>query len=98
MHAIEATGLVKTYKGRPAVNGVDLIVDEGDIVGLLGPNGAGKTTTIMMLLGITDPDAGSVRLLGHPMPSACQIACGCGRSSRCSPASTRRRRAGSTRS
>jgi ABC-2 type transport system ATP-binding protein len=70
MHAIEATGLVKTYKGRRAVNGVDLFVDEGDIVGLLGPNGAGKTTTIMMLLGITEPDTGWVRLLGHPMPSA----------------------------
>jgi ABC-2 type transport system ATP-binding protein len=68
MYAIEATGLVKTYKDRLAVDGVDLFVDDGDIVGLLGPNGAGKTTTIMMLLGITEPDAGSVRLLGYRMP------------------------------
>ena len=37
-------------------------------MGLLGPNGAGKTTTLMMLLGITTPDAGTIRLLGHPLP------------------------------
>ena len=68
MYAIEAIGLSKRFRGEPAVDGVSLLVEEGDIVGLLGPNGAGKTTTIMMLLGITEPDAGSVRLLGHPLP------------------------------
>jgi ABC-2 type transport system ATP-binding protein len=68
MHAIEAIGLVKRFKGTTAVDHVDLVVDDGDTVGLLGPNGAGKTTTIMMLLGITEPDEGSVTLLGHPLP------------------------------
>jgi ABC-2 type transport system ATP-binding protein len=52
-----------------AVDGVDLRVDEGDVVALLGPNGAGKTTTLMMLLGVTEPDEGSVTLLGHPLPA-----------------------------
>jgi ABC-2 type transport system ATP-binding protein len=69
MHAIEALGLRKTFKDVVAVDGIDLVVDDGDIVGLLGPNGAGKTTTIMMLLDITKPDRGSVSLLGHPLPA-----------------------------
>jgi ABC-2 type transport system ATP-binding protein len=69
MHAIEAIGLTKSFKGVTAVDGVDLFVDEGDIVALLGPNGAGKTTTLMMLLGITEPDAGTVRLLGYELPA-----------------------------
>jgi len=68
MYAIEARGLVKSFGGVMAVNGVDLLVEEGDVVGLLGPNGAGKTTTLMMLLGITSPDAGTVSLLGHALP------------------------------
>ena len=68
MYAIEATGLVKRFKGTTAVDGIDVLVDDGDIVGLLGPNGAGKTTTMMMLLGITEPDEGVVRLLGRRMP------------------------------
>ena len=68
MYAIEARGLVKTYSGVTAVDGIDLLIEEGDVVGLLGPNGAGKTTTLMMLLGITTPDAGTISLLGHPLP------------------------------
>jgi ABC-2 type transport system ATP-binding protein len=68
MYAIEATGLIKRFKGTTAIDGVDLLIEDGDIVGLLGPNGAGKTTTMMMLLGITEPDEGVVRLLGHRMP------------------------------
>jgi ABC-2 type transport system ATP-binding protein len=68
VYAIEARGLTKSFRKRPAVSGIDLLVDEGDLVALLGANGAGKTTTLMMLLGITDPDAGHVRLLGHPLP------------------------------
>jgi ABC-2 type transport system ATP-binding protein len=69
MYAIEARGLVKSFGGVMAVDGVDLLVEEGDVVGLLGPNGAGKTTTLMMLLGITTPDAGTISLLGHPLPA-----------------------------
>jgi ABC-2 type transport system ATP-binding protein len=61
---IEAKGLTKRYGKITAVAGVDFTVDAGEVVGLLGPNGAGKTTTILMLLGLTEPSAGSVRLLG----------------------------------
>ena len=77
MYAIEAIGLRKGFKNKgrdaesgwtQAVDGVDLRVEEGDIVALLGPNGAGKTTTLMMLLGVTEPDEGSVSLLGHRLP------------------------------
>lgn len=68
MYDIQATGLTKIFRDVRAVDGIDLCVERGDIVGLLGPNGAGKTTTIMMLLGITEPDAGEVRLLGHRLP------------------------------
>ena len=68
MFAIEARGLTKSFRGTAAVAGIDLVVDDGEIVALLGPNGAGKTTTLMMLLGITEPDSGSVRLLGHRLP------------------------------
>ena len=68
MYSIEAKGLAKSFEGRVAVDGVDLLVERGDIVALLGPNGAGKTTTLMMLLGITRPDGGEIRLLGHRLP------------------------------
>jgi ABC-2 type transport system ATP-binding protein len=69
MLAVRASGLTKSFENLRAVDDVDLRIEEGDIVGLLGPNGAGKTTTIFMLLGITEPDAGDVRLLGRPMPA-----------------------------
>lgn len=61
---IEARGLVKRYGTVAAVDGIDLTVNAGEVVGLLGPNGAGKTTTILMLLGLTEASAGSVRILG----------------------------------
>jgi len=62
---IEARGLTKRYGQRTVVDGLDLTVHEGEIFGLLGPNGAGKTTTILMLLGLTEPTAGTARVLGH---------------------------------
>jgi ABC-2 type transport system ATP-binding protein len=68
VYHIEARGLTKTFKDVRAVDGLDVLVEEGDIVALLGPNGAGKTTTLMMLLGIITPDAGGVALLGHRLP------------------------------
>lgn len=66
--AIEARGLVKSFDGTRAVDGVDLSVPEGAIYGVLGPNGAGKTTTLRMLLGIIDPDEGVRRVFGHHQP------------------------------
>src|SRR5690606_891224 len=61
---IETKGLVKRYGRIAAVDGVDLTVEKGEVFGLLGPNGSGKTTTILLLLGLTEPTAGTVRVLG----------------------------------
>jgi ABC-2 type transport system ATP-binding protein len=63
--AIEADGLVKTFGGTRAVDGVDLAVPAGSVYGFLGPNGAGKTTTIRMLATLLRPDAGTARVFGH---------------------------------
>ncbi len=62
---VEAVGLKKHYGKVKAVDGLDLVIEEGEIYGLLGPNGAGKTTTILILLGLTEPTAGEVRVLGY---------------------------------
>ena len=56
--------LTKTYKGRMAVDHLTFAVDEGEIFGFLGPNGAGKTTTLLMLLGLTEPTSGRLRVMG----------------------------------
>jgi len=57
-------GLRKTYADVVAVDGLDLEVARGECFGLLGPNGAGKTTTIEICEGLTEPDSGTVELLG----------------------------------
>ena len=57
---LHTQGLKKIYDGRTVVNGVDIEVKKGEIVGLLGPNGAGKTTTFYMIVGLVRPDGGSV--------------------------------------
>jgi ABC-2 type transport system ATP-binding protein len=62
--AIETIGLIKTYNGVPAVQGLDLRVPQGAIFGLLGLNGAGKTSTIKMLLGMSRPTSGGARVFG----------------------------------
>ena len=62
--AVEITRLRKTYGTLTAVDDVSLSVAEGEIFGLLGPNGAGKTTAIDCAIGLREPDAGTVRLLG----------------------------------
>ncbi len=67
---IETKGLTKRYGSRAAVDGLDLEVARGEIFGFLGPNGAGKTTTIRMLLGLLEPDAGEVRILGRQLRRA----------------------------
>jgi ABC-2 type transport system ATP-binding protein len=68
-YIIETEGLTKRFNGRLAVDGVDLRIPRGSAFGYLGPNGAGKTTLIRMLLGLTRPTAGSMRLLGRPVPA-----------------------------
>lgn len=66
--AVELTALTKSFPGRAgtvrAVRGIDLTIDRGEVVALLGPNGAGKTTTLDLLLGLTTPTSGEVRVLG----------------------------------
>lgn len=59
---LRATGLHKSYSGRPVVTGVDLEVRSGEVIGLLGPNGAGKTTSFYMVVGLASPDQGHVFL------------------------------------
>ena len=64
MDGIELSGLVKSYGAVRAVRGIDVSVAAGETVALLGPNGAGKSTTIDMLLGLLDPDGGTVSVFG----------------------------------
>ncbi len=61
---IKLEGLTKKYNGFTAVNELDLEIYPGEIFGLLGPNGAGKSTTILMMLGLTEPTAGSATVCG----------------------------------
>jgi ABC-2 type transport system ATP-binding protein len=61
--ALRVTGLRKTFQ-RPAVDGLDLKVGQGEFYALLGPNGAGKTTTLRMVAGLMQPDAGEVSIFG----------------------------------
>ncbi len=61
---IQARGLTKRYGSHVAVDGLDLEIQAGEVYGLLGPNGSGKTTTILMLLGLTERDAGEIAVLG----------------------------------
>ena len=62
---VETRGLVKEDRRRRVVNGVDMNVREGEIVGLLGPNGAGKTTSLYMITGLIQPTSGSVYFKGR---------------------------------
>src|SRR5215467_10104832 len=64
MAVIEARNLRKTFGTTVAVDGIDLRVDEGRILGLIGPNGAGKTTALSAILGLTEYE-GELRVLGR---------------------------------
>ena len=66
---METSGLTKRFGDRVAVDNVDLRVPAGAAFGYLGPNGAGKTTLIRMLLGLTQASAGTMRVLGRPVPA-----------------------------
>jgi ABC-2 type transport system ATP-binding protein len=66
--AIETTGLTKRFGARTALDGIDLRVPRGSAFGFLGPNGAGKTTIIRTLLGLTAANAGTMQVLGYPVP------------------------------
>jgi ABC-2 type transport system ATP-binding protein len=63
--AIEAEGLVRVFKKTRAVDGIDLVVETGEIYGFLGPNGAGKSTTVHMLTTLLPPTAGTARVAGY---------------------------------
>ena len=65
--AISLHGVVKRFGKFAAVDHLDLEVPHGTTFGLLGPNGAGKTTSIRMIMNITKPDEGEIRVLGEVM-------------------------------
>lgn len=67
---LSAAGIVRTFEGLRALDGVDLSVSPGELVGLIGPNGSGKTTLLNVLSGVLQPDEGSVRLLGRDVTGA----------------------------
>ncbi|HUX90156.1 MAG TPA: ATP-binding cassette domain-containing protein [Gallionellaceae bacterium] len=66
---VEVRKLHKSYAGQRVVDDISLSIKRGECYGLLGPNGAGKTTTLRLLLGLTAPDGGTVKLLGHAVPA-----------------------------
>ncbi len=68
-YVIETQGLTRRYGEQVSVSSLDLHVKKGRIYGLLGRNGAGKTTTMRMLLGLTAPTSGTIRLFGRPLKS-----------------------------
>ena len=65
MQQLQTERVVKGYSGRPVVDGVEIRIGRGEIVGLLGPNGAGKTTTFAMIVGYVEPDGGRITLDGR---------------------------------
>jgi lipopolysaccharide export system ATP-binding protein len=70
MSVLTAEAVTKSYNGRQVVNGVNVEVRGGEVVGLLGPNGAGKTTTFHMMVGLIQPDAGKVVLNDQDLTGA----------------------------
>ncbi len=68
--ALDVAGATQSFEGRRVLNGVDLHVPPGTIVGLLGPNGAGKTTLMRIVFGVLEPERGEVRWNGRPAIAA----------------------------
>ena len=73
-NTIEFRGVAKYYGDKIVVDGLSFEVRAGECFGLLGPNGAGKTTTLKMLLGLVEPDAGTISLCGHAIPQGARFA------------------------
>jgi lipooligosaccharide transport system ATP-binding protein len=71
---LSVVGLRKSYGDTEVVKGLDFAIQRGECFGLLGPNGAGKTTTLRCCLGLTDPNAGSITLVGLAVPKAARQA------------------------
>src|SRR5215467_2776816 len=70
MYTIELNKVRKSYDHFVAVDDLTFSIREGAVFGLLGPNGAGKTSTIRMMIGITAPDSGEIRMFGKPFDRA----------------------------
>jgi lipooligosaccharide transport system ATP-binding protein len=71
---LAVAGLRKFYDGNEVVRGLDFAIRRGECFGLLGPNGAGKTTTLRCCLGLVDPSAGTITMVGQPVPKAAREA------------------------
>ena len=71
---LAVSGLRKSYGDNEVVRGLDFQIRRGECFGLLGPNGAGKTTTLRCCLGLIDPNAGTITLVGEPVPKAAREA------------------------
>ncbi|MPR12394.1 nodulation factor ABC transporter ATP-binding protein NodI [Microvirga tunisiensis] len=72
--AVGFAGVTKSYSGKTVVDGLSFTVAPGECFGLLGPNGAGKSTIARMILGMTQPDAGKITVLGVPVPARGRLA------------------------
>jgi ABC-2 type transport system ATP-binding protein len=68
--SLDVVGVVQAFEGRRVLDGVDLEVPPGTVVGLLGPNGAGKTTLMRIVFGVLEPETGEVRWRGRPATAA----------------------------
>src|SRR5256885_10153983 len=71
---LSVSGLRKSYGNHEVVRGLDFSIARGECFGLLGPNGAGKTTTLRCCLGLIEPNAGTITLVGEPVPRAAREA------------------------
>jgi lipooligosaccharide transport system ATP-binding protein len=71
---LAVSGLRKSYGENEVVRGLDFSIARGECFGLLGPNGAGKTTTLRCCLGLIEPNAGTIMLVGQPVPKAAREA------------------------